>query len=66
MVHTFFHTFHQPSVLSTQVTCLAKTDNAEHLKKCVILTDEATFYVNGFVNWHRCRIWEFQQPSETT
>ena len=27
-------------------------------------SDEATFYVNGCVNGHNCRIWGTQQPSE--
>lgn len=38
---------------------LNKVDDESYFKQ-IMLTDEATFYINGCVNCHNCRIWETQ------
>jgi len=39
-------------------------DEDETFLQCICFSDEATFYVNGCVNRHNCRIWETLQPNE--
>ena len=39
-------------------------DEDETFLRCICFSDEATFYVNGCVNRHNCRIWGTQQPNE--
>ena len=39
-------------------------DEDETFPRRICFPDEATFYVNGGVNRHNCRIWETKQPNE--
>jgi len=39
-------------------------DEDETFLRRIFSSDEATFYVNGCVNRHNCRIWGTQQPNE--
>jgi len=39
-------------------------DEDKSFLRRICFSDEATFYVNGRVNWHNCRILGTQQPNE--
>jgi hypothetical protein len=43
---------------------LSEIDDNEGYLQRVMLTDEATFHINGYVNRYNCRIWGSQEPNE--
>ena len=51
--------------VSMAETLLEKISNEIDFLENIIFSDESTFFVNGVVNRHNCRVWGTEPPDET-